>query len=174
MKKQKGGDTRAKAAAHGKKVGRPAKVKIVTSGTTRSVAQDVLGMDGPPDHQRDCPCRVCEKHPRNCTCFEQCGDCHKLKANCECEEYRPIKIRCRACDTIEDHRICQCEVCRWWRHRLSTDRRIQYDADVYLTNRRDGKPAESIIAEGKLEIIVREEGAGDHSATEAGLPEKVM
>lgn len=172
--KKKGGDTRAAAAAKGNKVGRPAKPKIIRPAADKSVASTVLAMDGPPDHTRDCHCHICEAYPKNCKCFVQCGDCHKLEKNCECEEYRPTKIRCTACDTIEDHEICQCEVCRWWRHRLSSDRRIQYDADVYLTNRRDGKPAESIIAEGKLEIIVREIGAGNHSATEASEAEKVM
>ena len=171
--KKKGGQTRAKARANGKTVGRPSKAKIVGS-ADKSVAVSVLAMDGPADHLRDCSCRVCETYPENCKCFQQFGDCHKLEANCECEEYRPLKIRCRACDTIAEHKICQCEVCRWWRHRLSSDRRIQYDADVYLTNRRDGKPAESIISEGKLEIIVREEGAGSSSATEAGSPEEAV
>jgi hypothetical protein len=172
--KKKGGDTRATAAAHGKKVGRPPKPKILAPAADKSVASAVLAMDGPPDHIRDCRCHVCEAHPKNCRCFEQCGDCQRLKENCECEKYRPLKIRCQACATIEEHEICQCELCRWWRHRLSPERRIQYDADVYLTNRRDGKPAESIIAEGKLEIVVREISAGNHSATETSEAEKVM
>jgi hypothetical protein len=170
---RKGGDTRAKAAANGNKVGRPEKPKIVAR-ADKSVASEVLAMDGPPDHIRDCNCRICKPHPKNCACIEQCGDCHKLKENCDCEKYRAVKIQCRPCSEFDEHKVCNCEVCRWWRHRLSTDRRIQYDADVYLTNRRDGKPAESIIAEGKLEIIVREEGAGSYSATEAGSAEKVM
>jgi hypothetical protein len=112
---------------------------------SKGIASEVLAMDGPPDHVRRCKCRICEKHPKNCTCREQCGDCGKLKENCQCEKYRAIKIECRACSTVADHKICHCEHCRWWRHRLSRDARVSYDADVYLTNRRDGKPAQGVF-----------------------------
>jgi hypothetical protein len=139
----RGGDTRAKAQANGKKVGRPQKPRIEQK-ANKSIATEVLAMDGPPDHVRKCSCRICEKHPKNCTCVVQCGDCGKLEKNCECEEYRAITIKCAICHTVADHRICQCELCRWWAHRLSSDKRIRYDADVYLTNQRDGKPAEKI------------------------------
>ena len=169
-----GGDTRAAAAVRGKKVGRPAKPKIDQK-ADKSVANEVLAMDGPPDHTRLCGCRICTKHPKNCECTEECGDCHKLKENCECETYRETKPQCAACKTVAEHKVCHCEVCRWWRHRLSTDKRIQYDADVYLTNRRDGKPAESITAETSMTIhVIERHGTGDHSSTETGAAKKAV
>ena len=175
MPPKKGGDTRAKATANGKAVGRPAKPKIITQKDERgAIAGAVLAMDGPPDHTRACGCHVCRKGAKNCECTEQCGDCHNLKENCSCRKYRATTVQCAPCKTIEDHKVCECEICRWWRHRLSTDKRIRYDADVYLTNRRDGKPAESVIAEGKLTIEVKEIRAGDHPAAEAGAAAQVM
>jgi|SRR5580658_534245 hypothetical protein len=168
----RGGDTSAKARANGKPVGRPPKPKI-ESKADKSVANEVLAMDGPPDHIRDCDCRVCAKHPKNCDCEEECGDCRKLKENCECATYRPVTPRCAACRTLDEHRICHCEHCRWWRHRLSPDKRISYDADVYLTNRRDGKPAESITAETSMTIhVIERNGTGDSSSTKTGVAAK--
>jgi hypothetical protein len=61
------------------------------------------------------------------------------------------------------------------RDKLTAKERDQIgDHMEYLTNRRDGKPAESIIAEGKLEIIVKEMHVGAGFTTEAGDVEKVM
>lgn len=154
MNATRGGDTRAKAQVNGKKVGRPQKPRIEQK-ANRSIAADVLAMDGPPDHLRKCSCRVCEKHPNNCACFIECGDCGKLEKNCECEQYRPVKVTCSICHTVADHKICQCELCRWWTHRLSSDKRIRYDADVYLTNQRDGKAAEKADGSGFVAPTIR-------------------
>lgn len=124
----KGGDTRARAAANGKKVGRPEKPKA-PSKATHSVATEVLGMNGAPDHVRRCGCRFCSSKPK-----------------CSCEDPEPgeSKVVCDDCKKRAEHKVCHCEICRWWSHRLSTDKRIRYDADVYLTNQRDGKPTEKI------------------------------
>ena len=43
-----------------------------------------------------------------------------------------------------------------------------------VRNRAHGKPAQAIIAEGKLVLEVREMSSGNHSATEASDTEKVM
>lgn len=144
----RGGDTSAKARANGKKAGRPAKLKVEQK-AEKSIAVAVLAMDGPPsDHFRVCECDTCRK-------------CEKL-CRCDQPEYKDKRLICEACTTAKEHSVCHCEICRWWQHRLSKDSRIRYDADVYLTNRRDGKPAESVISEGRLEIIVTERsGSGD-------------
>jgi hypothetical protein len=123
--KKKGGDTRAKAAAHGKRVGRPPKAKIVAS-ADKSVASAVLG-----------------------TLDEIAVWRFLLHADALADPEKRKLLTAGERHEIGDHM-------------------------EYLTNRRDGKPAESIIAEGKLEIIVREEGAGDYSTTETGSAEKVM
>lgn len=123
----RGGDTRAKAEANGKKVGRPQKPRIEGK-VTHAIATEVLAMDGPPDHERKCECRACEEH---------------RKSRCKCLKVHDQPLP-DACKTAGEHKVCHCEICRWWSHRLSTDKRIRYDADVYLTNQRDGKPAEKI------------------------------
>jgi hypothetical protein len=149
--KKKGGDTRAKAAAAGKKVGRPPKAKIAQK-ATGSVATEVLAMDGPPNHQRRCTCEICTDHrERRCKCI-------KVKDQELPEE----------CQAFAEHRICHCEVCGWWEALLAADKRLRKETRVYLTDRRDGKPAESIIAEGKLTIEIVEIPAADSSATETG------
>jgi hypothetical protein len=143
----RGGDQSARAKANGKKIGRPPKPQIPLddSPTKIGVATRVLAMDGPPDHTRACPCGICKAYPRNCKCFEQCGDCQKLRENCECEKYRPIKITCSVCHTIEDHKICHCEDCGWWEALLARDARLRKEARQYLTDRRDGKPAQGVF-----------------------------
>lgn len=140
----KGGDTRAQAAANGKKVGRPPKSKVILD-TSTGIASRVLAMDGPPIHQRSCGCTVCKGYPKNCKCVEQCADCDKLEQNCECEKYRPIKITCSACQVVEDHRICHCELCGWWEAMLARDARLRKETRQYLTDRRDGKPAQGVF-----------------------------
>jgi hypothetical protein len=141
---KKGGDTRAAAAAAGKKVGRPAKA-TVEQRAGKGIASEVLAMDGPPDHQRSCPCGTCHAYPKNCTCIEQCSDCGKLKENCECKKYRPLKIRCLVCHTVEEHKVCHCEICGWWEPLLTRDMRLRKETREYLTNRRDGKPAQGVF-----------------------------
>jgi hypothetical protein len=121
---KKGGDTRAKAAANGKQVGRPAKARFIAA--DKSVATAVLA---------------------------------------SLDEVAIWRFLLHT-DKLED---------RTKRDLLTSKERDQIgDHMEYLTNRRDGKPAESIIAEGKLEITVREISAGNHPATEASDAEKVM
>jgi hypothetical protein len=141
-----------------KKIGRPAKPKIEQK-ADKSIATEVLAMDGPPDHERRCTCKVCEAHrERKCKCVKV--------------HDQPLPAECV---TFAEHRICHCELCRWWEHRLSPDKRIRYDADVYLTNKRDGKPAESVIAEGKMIIeVVERSGSADNTAAEASALSKIM
>jgi hypothetical protein len=90
----RGGD-RSLQLSPGKKMGRPPKPQIPLDDgpTKKGIASQVLAMDGPPDHARKCSCDACAHHRKNCKCVEQCGDCHKLEENCECEKYRPITIR---------------------------------------------------------------------------------
>lgn len=129
----------------GKKLGRPEKPKIEQS-ATKGIASEVLAMSGPPpDHVRNCVCSICKGHPKNCTCVEQCGDCGKLEDNCGCETYRAVNIACSNCRTFEDHKECHCERCGWWELLLSRDRRIVHDTRKYLTDRRDGKPAQGVF-----------------------------
>lgn len=111
----------------------------------KGVASEILAMDGPPDHTRECGCHICAKYPKNCTCVEQCADCGKLENNCECEQYRPSKIWCHVCHVVEDHKICHCEVCGWWEALLSRDMRLRKETRQYLTDRRDGKPAQGVF-----------------------------
>ena len=112
-------------------------------------------MDGPPDHIHKCKCRVCEG-----------------TKDCQCRKTETQIVACDQCKTIAEHKVCHCEICRWWQHRLSPDKRIRYEADVYLTNRRDGKPAEAIIAEGKLTIEVVELDPANYAAAQADLTTK--
>ena len=113
-------------------------------------------MGGPPYHSRKCHCPVCTG-----------------KKDCQCRKAEGGIVACEQCRIIIEHKICQCEVCRWWQHRLSPDRRIRYDADVYLTNKRDGKPAEAIISEGKLTIEVVELDPEDYLAAQTDAAEKI-
>ena len=154
----KGGDTRAKARANGTKVGRPQKHRLIAPPATKSIATEVLAMDGPPDHHRKCDCRHCSS-----------------AKDCQCRKTEGGIVQCEDCKTRVDHKVCRCELCRWWEHRLSSDKRIRYDADVYLTNRRDGKPAESVIAEGKLVIeVIEKDGRADSPSAEAEALSKIM
>lgn len=122
--KKKGGDTRAKAAANGKAVGRPPKPKILAT-SDKSVASAFLAS------------------------VEEVAVWRFLSHMDAFEDPEKRKLLTRA-EQDQMERVM-----------------------IYQTNRRDGKPAESIIAEGKLEITVREIG-GDSSTTEASTAEKVM
>jgi hypothetical protein len=143
----RGGDQTARAAANGKKIGRPAKAKVPLDDgpAKKGIATGILAMDGPPEHIRACPCAICKSYPKNCECFSQCGDCQKLKENCDCDKHRPVTIKCQICCTVEDHKICHCEVCGWWEALLSRDSRLRKETRCYLTDRRDGKPAQGVF-----------------------------
>jgi hypothetical protein len=43
------------------------------------------------------------------------------------------------------HKICHCEKCGWWEGLTSSDRRLRFDTRRYLTDRRDGKPAQGVF-----------------------------
>jgi hypothetical protein len=142
----RGGDTSAKARANGKKAGRPAKPAILLK-ADRGVATTVLSMDGPPpDHQRECKCDICSKREKLC--------------RCERPEYKEKKLTCEACSTAKEHSICHCEVCGWWEVLLARDMRLRKDGREYLTNRRDGKPAQGVFL-GDTREHARELDFGD-------------
>lgn len=146
----KGGDTRAAAAASGKKVGRPPKPQIPLD-AKKGIATEVLAMDGAPEHVRVCKCAVCAG---------------ELKKKCECtfleaqDGKSKIKITCHFCHTREDHLVCHCEVCGWWELLLAKDKHIVKEARKYLTDRRDGKPAQGVFI-GDTRENARELDFGD-------------
>lgn len=129
-------------AGPGKKIGRPAKPKIELT-ASKGIATEVLAMDRPPRHVLKCKCDYC-----------------KGAKKCSCETIEGNFIQCDECKTRAEHKVCHCEICRWWSHRLSRDARIRYDADVYLTNRRDGKPAQGVFI-GDTRESARELDFGD-------------
>jgi hypothetical protein len=135
----------------GKKIGRPEKPKIEQF-ADKGIASTVLAMDGPPDHARQCECKICA------------GD---EKKKCECkylesdkEGGNRIKLECHWCRTREDHRVCRCEVCGWWEHLTSSDKRIRFETRRYLTDRREGKPAQGVFV-GDTREVARELDFGD-------------
>lgn len=120
-----------RTASAGKKLGRPEKPKIELSATT-GIASTVLLMDGPPvDHFRACKCEVCLNQKKLC--------------RCDLPEYKEKKLVCENCTTAKEHQVCHCEVCGWWELLLVRDRRIVHDTRKYLTDRRDGKPAQGVF-----------------------------
>lgn len=145
-------------AGPGKKIGRPAKPAIALA--TKAVASEALALDGKPDHLRKCDCKTCKKQSQMCKCVTICGDCQKLEENCECEKTRETKLECRVCHTVEDHKICHCEICAWWDLMLARDQRVQLDTRKYLTDRRDGKPAQGVFV-GDTRESARELDFGD-------------
>ena len=44
---------------------------------------------------------------------------------------------------------CSCEVCAWWEFLKSGDLRIRFETRKYLTDRRDGKPAQAVRVSGQ-------------------------
>lgn len=139
MSERKGGDTRAKAAANGKRVGRPRKAVFVVPGkTTDTVAAEVLALNGRPDHKRRCVCEICAG---------------RLKQKCECTTLDSdkgegkLKIECLWCRTREDHKICRCQVCAWWDLLTARDQRIVLDGRKYLTDKSEGKAVQPVITE---------------------------
>jgi hypothetical protein len=155
----RGGDTSKRARDAGKQVGRPPKPKIELK-ANKGIATEVLAMDGPPDHIRKCKCDLCLNRKALCSCVKQCADCSKLKANCECEQYREITIKCRTCRLVEEHKVCHCEHCGWWEALLSRDLRLRKETRQYLTDRRDGKPAQGVFI-GDTRENVRDLDFGD-------------
>lgn len=95
----------------------------------KGIASEVLAMDGKPDHTRKCSCDVCFEHRRSrCKC---------LKVHDQ-----PLPEECR---TAADHKICHCEICGWWETLTASDRRLRFETRRYLTDRRDGKPAQGVF-----------------------------
>jgi hypothetical protein len=108
--------------------GRKPKPKIEQR-ASKGIASDVLAMDGAPDHERRCKCAVCSDHrKRRCKCIKV----HEQPLPDECQKFA-------------QHRICHCEVCGWWEGLTATDRRLRLDTRRYLTDRRDGKPAQGVF-----------------------------
>jgi len=147
----KGGDTRAKAALNGKKVGRPKTRALIVQKADSAIATTVLGMDGPPNHKRKCDCSVCAG---------------RLKEKCECrtlDDAEKTKLECVWCRTREDHKICHCEVCGWWQPLIGTDKRLRFEVRRYLTDRRDGKPIQPVTHEDEkpteINVNIRRIGA---------------
>lgn len=59
-------------------------------------------------------------------------------------------------------------------HLMRNDKKAAYDLFVDMLNRSDGKPAQSVIAQGSIEVLVREIPGGDNTAAETGAAEKIM
>lgn len=109
--------------------GRPEKPKIEQR-ANKGIASEVLSMDGPPlTHQRKCKCDVCLAH---------------RKRRCKCVQVKDQLLPAE-CGTFAEHKVCRCEVCGWWEGLTATDRRLRMDTRRYLTDRRDGKPAQGVF-----------------------------
>jgi hypothetical protein len=134
----------------GKRSGRPPLPKIELK-TNTGIASTVLSMDGPPDHTRKCKCDVCAGEQKK-TC-----ECKVLESD---TPGSTLKITCRFCNTREDHKICRCEICGWWDPLASSDRRLRFEARKYLTDRRDGKPAQGVFV-GDTRETARDLDFGD-------------
>jgi len=140
MAGKKGGDTRAAAAANGKKVGRPRKAAIAApaGAVTKTIATEILELDGRPDHKRRCTCGICAG---------------ELKKKCDCEaqklqnEISGEIEQCVWCRTREDHKVCRCQVCGWWDLLEAKDKRIALDSRKYLTDKSEGKAVQPVITE---------------------------
>ncbi len=109
--------------------GRKPKAQIEQK-ANKGIASEVLAMDGPPpDHARRCKCEVCADHrKRRCKCLKV----HDQPLPDECKQFA-------------EHKICHCEICGWWEALTATDKRLRMDARKYLTDRRDGKPAQGVF-----------------------------
>lgn len=60
-----------------------------------------------------------------------------------------------------DHKAgCLCEVCAWWQILTASDTRLRFDCRRYLTDRRDGKPAQGVFV-GDTRESARELDFGD-------------
>jgi len=95
----------------------------------KGIASEVLSMDGPPEHERKCKCTNCVGHRRR---------------RCRCLKVKDQPLP-RECEIFAEHKICHCEICGWWEPLTSTDKRLRMDARKYLTDRRDGKPAQGVF-----------------------------
>lgn len=122
-------------ASPGKKIGRPGKPKIEQK-AGQGIASEVLAMDGRPDHRRKCTCSICAgDDKKKCECWTPESD----------TPGKTIKLQCHYCDQREDHKICRCEHCGWWTLLEGNDRRLVFETRRYLTDRRDGKPAQGVF-----------------------------
>jgi hypothetical protein len=131
------------ATGQPKKNGRPQKPKIVLH-ANKGVASEVLAMDGPPDHARRCRCEACKDHrERRCKCIKV----HE----------QPLPDECKS---FADHKVCRCEQCGWWALMVGNDRRLAFETRRYLTDRRDGKPAQGVFI-GDTRESARELDFGD-------------
>lgn len=128
----------------GKSIGRPPKAKIELK-ASKGIASEVLAMPGPPiDHERKCKCDSCKDHrERKCACIKV----HDQKLPEECQQYA-------------EHKTCHCEACGWWEGLLATDKRLRIETRRYLTDRRDGKPAQGVFI-GDTRENARELDFGD-------------
>jgi len=155
MTTKKGGDTRAAAAANGKRVGRPPKAKLVLPAgrTTETIATEVLSLNGRPDHKRKCHCAVCGG---------------RLQEKCECstresDDGQKFKVECVWCRTRDDHKICRCQVCAWWDLLAANDKRIVLDSRKYLTDKSEGKAVQPVVTEQnrptEINVNIRRIGA---------------
>jgi hypothetical protein len=108
--------------------------EVLPPAPDKGIASRVLAMDGPPNHTRHCHCETCSKPVPKCVC-EKSEEGFSL---CICAVGRAKSIQ-------EDHAVCRCEVCGWWEHLASRDKRISLEARKYLTDRRDGKPAQGVF-----------------------------
>jgi hypothetical protein len=129
----------------GKKLGRPGKPKIELF-ATKGIATEVLQMDGQPDHTRKCKCGICAgEQKKECVCTKAADG---------------FKVTCHFCLTRADHLICRCEHCGWWALLVANDRRLAFETRRYLTDRRDGKPAQGMFV-GDTREKARELDFGD-------------
>lgn len=128
----------------GRKIGRPEKPKIEQF-AGKGIASSVLAMDGRPEHMRACKCATCD------------GD---DKKKCDCKTLDGLKIQCHFCRTREHHAVCRCEVCGWWTLLEGNDKRLVFETRRYLTDRRDGKPAQGVFV-GDTREKARELDFGD-------------
>jgi hypothetical protein len=95
----------------------------------KGIASEVLAMDGPPLHRRKCKCDLCADHRRR---------------RCRCLKVKDVALPLE-CEAFADHQVCHCEKCGWWQALTATDKRLRMDARKYLTDRRDGKPAQGVF-----------------------------
>lgn len=128
----------------GKRIGRPPKSQVELK-AGKGIASEVLAMNAPPlDHKLRCKCDVCADHrERKCKCIKV----HDQALPKECELYA-------------EHYVCHCEKCGWWEGLLSTDKRLRFETRRYLTDRRDGRPAQGVFV-GDTRENARELDFGD-------------
>jgi hypothetical protein len=123
--------------------GRKPKPKIELK-ADKGIASTVLAMDGPPNHERHCKCDPCTNHRR--------------RKECQCEPKDGVLDP--VCAKHAEHKVCHCELCGWWEALLAKDIRLRKETRQYLTDRRDGKPAQGVFL-GDTRESARELDFGD-------------